>query len=109
MHLTPEHFELMESNDKCVELRLHDEKRATMKIGDCVTFIKEGSKKSFTRTIINILEADSFDSLLDMFETTECIGFPSSEVALRKLAEFYSSADEQKYGVLGIQVSDETK
>lgn len=106
MKLREVYFEKIKSGEKIYEIRLFDEKRKLIKIGDVIVFKKEPNPDEFLVT--EVVEMQVFKSFKAMAETlpNNSIGFAgfSADEIEKIYSEFYSKADEQKYGVVAIKV-----
>ena len=75
MHIDPRFFELMKGGSKTIELRLLDEKRSGIKVGDLVYFIKSSHVALILKTRITAIEEfDSFESAYEILDH-RAIGF----------------------------------
>jgi ASC-1-like (ASCH) protein len=104
MNLQPVFLERIRSGKKCIELRLFDEKRQLMALGDTLCFWHgEGvHRQEVSARIIGLVRYPSFKALIDDVPL-EWLGTASLHEALREVSAYYSDADQQKYGVLGIR------
>lgn len=106
MKLQPKFFDFIKKGTKRIELRLNDEKRQLINIGDTIEFLKEPEKKEKLETkVIGLLNYSSFNDLFSDFD----IGILSDksmtkEELLNVLQEFYTIEKQKKYGVIGIRV-----
>ena len=108
MKLRDTPFEKIKSGNKTVELRLYDDKRRKINIGDKIIFsnIADGNDK--LAVIVKALYiCESFRALFEEISPEKC-GNPknmSVESAVEHMRAYYSSEDEQKYGVIGIKIA----
>ncbi|MBR3913112.1 MAG: ASCH domain-containing protein [Alphaproteobacteria bacterium] len=104
MNVKTKYYNLLKSEKKVVELRLFDEKRKQIKIGDEILFSdSSNTNDSFIARVINLHRAESFDKLCQIITPAQA-GFTSKEELITVLEEFYTPASQQKYGVLGIEI-----
>lgn len=106
MKLRPEYFEYINNGTKRIELRLFDEKRELIKLGDTIKFLKEPKKTEELQVkVIGLLRYNNFKDLLNDFPI-EVLSDKSmnKEQLLHVLEEFYTLEEQQKYGVLGIRI-----
>ena len=103
MKLNDEPFRLIESGRKTIELRLFDEKRRQVKIGDFIEFSHiEQPDRHITVRVTELYRSSSFGVLFSEIPA-ERLGFPEKAViALDLMDSFYPPEKQQKYGVLGI-------
>ena len=89
---------------KTIELRLFDEKRQKIKIGDIIEFTNNSdTDDKFTAQVINLHRASSF---VELCKNIDCrnAGFPSNEELIDVLEEFYSKDRQREFGVVGIEI-----
>ncbi len=104
MKVQTKYYNLLKSGKKVVELRLFDEKRQQIKIGDEIVFSNlSDTNDSFIAQVINLYRAESFDKLCQIITPAQA-GFTSKEELITVLQEFYTPDSQQKYGVLGIEI-----
>lgn len=106
MKLNPKYFEFMKNGTKRIEIRLNDEKRKELKIGDVIVFQKESELKEELYTqIVNLRVKRNFKELIENLEISEYSDKSESEENfLHDLYKFYTKEQEEKYGVVGIQI-----
>ena len=107
MKLHAEPFEMIKSGRKTIELRLWDEKRQKIKIGDTVVFTNTISGEKLKATVLILYRFDSYEELYKELPLLKC-GYTEDDIdtAQASVMEAYYSADEQaKYGVVGIEIS----
>lgn len=107
MNLNKEPFNMIKNGEKTIELRLNDEKRQQLKIGDYIKFynIKDNDEFIFTE-ITNLFKFDSFKELYKTLDLKKC-GYKQDELANAKhedMLAYYSIQNQLKYGVLGIEI-----
>lgn len=106
MKLKEIYFDKVKCGEKIYEIRLNDEKRKMISVGDFVIFKKEPELKEVISTIVKDLTYfESFDEMIDVLPVNK-IGFIDVEksVIADIYHQFYSREDEQKYGVVAIKV-----
>ena len=102
MKLQPDPFNRIVNGTKTVEFRLYDEKRQLVQIGDQIEFSKlpELEEKLLVR-VVDLYREKSFEKLFQrLLEDEEEI-----KRKTKAMRQFYSSSEEEKYGVLGIKIS----
>ena len=107
MKLHTEPFEMIKSGRKTIELRLWDEKRQRIKIGDTIVFTNTSSGERMSATVKKLHRFDSFAELYQSLPLLKC-GYTEEDIGTAQASdmEAYYSADEQaKYGVVGIEIS----
>lgn len=104
MNLYPDAFELIENGNKKVEMRLNDEKRQKLTIGDLVIFTNTETKEEIIVEVIDLKVFKSFDELYSSYEKT-VIGYKKDEVANpNDMLDHYSQEQIDKYGALAIEI-----
>lgn len=106
MKLRPEYYNYILNGTKKIELRLNDEKRSIIKLGDTITFKKEPELlESFNCEVTALLNYKSFEELFNDFPI-EILADSSmtKEELLNTLEEFYTKEKQTKYNVLGIKI-----
>ena len=105
LHLNNEPFFLIKSGQKTVELRLNDEKRKRIRLGDFLRFTLRGSEDIILARVTALYTAPSFEVLFEVGGILKkCAWRSLSPIeAADKMREFYSKEDEQAYGALGIE------
>lgn len=104
MNLNNEPFELIKSGSKTIELRLNDEKRRLLNVGDEILFNNRSNNEKLLTTIVDLHKYDSFKSLYKDFDKVS-LGYREDEISdPSDMNEYYSKEDEEKYGVVGIEL-----
>lgn len=107
MKLYDDPFKRIESGEKTIELRLNDEKRRLVKEGECITFTNIDTGERIVTKCKALYRADSFVQLFYILEDKEKMGFKhyeTPEEMSNQMREYYSIENEQKYGVLAIEI-----
>ena len=106
MKLQPEYYDAILHGTKRIELRLYDEKRQKIKIGDTIEFIKEPElKESFKAKIVGLLRYSTFEELMNDFDISVLFAKNrTKKELLNTLETFYSKEAQKQYGVLGIRI-----
>lgn len=104
MKLNPAPFDMVASGDKTIELRLYDDKRRAISLGDTIIFTREPERtRQLTVRVVGLLHYQSFRELIYDFPAERFGGSDSAEV-LDGVRKYYSQPDERRYGVLGIKI-----
>lgn len=106
MRLLARPFELMRSGAKTVEIRLNDEKRRKIQVGDTITFRKlPEEEESIVAAVEALYRCSTFEELFKSlpFEAFGCAGH-SMDRMLSATYEIYTPERESKYGALGIKI-----
>ncbi|MCR5146360.1 MAG: ASCH domain-containing protein, partial [Clostridia bacterium] len=104
--LNPKYFEYIKTGTKRIEIRLNDEKRKNIKIGDEIIFQKEPElKKEIDTEVVDLIVKKDFKELIEDLKVSEYSDEnESEETFLEDLYKFYTKEQEEKYGVVGIKI-----
>lgn len=106
MKLGHEPFVAISEGRKAIESRLYDEKRQHIAIGDEIIFSESKNPENTIRTrVIDLLRYPTFKELFSKHDSKLFGGERNQDKLLEQIKQFYSDADEQKYGVVGIQIA----
>ena len=104
MNLVPAAFKSIGSGEKTIEMRLYDEKRAKIKVGDEIEFNNTATHQKIKCMVINLTRYKDFYELYSNFDKTT-IGYGKNETAdAEDMYAFYSPEQIKKYGVLAIEI-----
>lgn len=104
MNLQNQYFNFTKNGTKRIELRLFDEKRQKIQLGDIIKF-SNSTNESIQTQVIGLLRYKSFDDLLKDFDTAILADESISKDELKStLEEFYTPEKQQEYGVIGIRI-----
>ena len=107
MKLNPEPYKLIMNCSKTIELRLYDEKRQRINVGDHIVFSNLLNPKENIKTeVINLYIFKSFADLYAKLPLEKC-GYSSSELEKASpddMLKYYTTEEQGKYGVVGIEI-----
>ena len=106
MTLFEDAFWQIYDEEKTVEVRLNDEKRQKLKVGDIIMFfMRDHAEQCIASEVIALKKFPSFVDLFssELFSKTGFEGYTTEE-ASNIMYKFYKKEDEQKYGVLAIEI-----
>ena len=106
MKLQPEYFNFILNVTKRIEIRLNDEKRQNIKLGDKIKFLKEPDlNESFEAQVIGLLRYNSFEEMFKDYDISILSDKSmTKEELISVLEQFYTKEKQEKYGVLGIRI-----
>lgn len=108
MNLTPLPMQQIRDGRKTIELRLYDEKRKLISVGDTIKFINtEDSNDTLSVTVTNLFVFTSFGELYMHLPLLKC-GYNDENINVASpddMDRYYSKEKQNKYGVIGIEVS----
>ena len=99
MKLQNEPFNQIMLGTKEIEIRLNDDKRKMFKINDYIEFTNISTLEIMFVKITNLYHFESFEKLFNNFDNS-ILGCSSYE----EMYKYYSKEEENKYGVLGIEI-----
>lgn len=110
LRLSPAPFEKFKMGQKTIEMRLWDEKRQQMQIGDMIRFEKlPDTQESLLCKIMTLHRFPNFTAMCETLPLT-AMGYEGESLQAWQerrdhgMSPFYSAADELKYGVIGIEL-----
>lgn len=104
MNLSPSPYKLISAGKKRVEMRLNDEKRANIKIGDTIEFTHIETNQKINCVVTNITHYKDFCELYSAYDKV-AIGYGANEIADPvDMYEYYTQSQIEKYGVVAIEI-----
>lgn len=108
MNLTPAPMQEIRTGNKTIELRLNDEKREQISVGDTIKFINtEDSNDTLRVKVVDLFLFSSFAELYDNLPLLNC-GYNEDNIntaSPEDMEMYYSREKQNKYGVVGIKIS----
>lgn len=108
MNLTPAPMQEIRIGNKTIELRLNDEKRKQISVGDTIKFINtEDSNDTLRVKVVDLFLFSSFAELYDNLPLLNC-GYNEDNIntaSPEDMEMYYSREKQNKYGVVGIEIS----
>ena len=108
MNLNPMPMESIRNGYKTIELRLYDEKRQKIAVGDVIKFVNSENILDTLNVVVEDLYIfDSFEELYKELPLLEC-GYTKENIdkaSPKDMENYYSKEKQKKYGVLGIKIS----
>lgn len=99
MKLQNEPFNQIKLGTKEIEIRLNDDKRKMFKINDYIEFTNITTLEIMFVKITNLYNFKNFEELFNHFDNSTLGGGTYEE-----MYDYYSKEEENKYGVLGIEI-----
>lgn len=104
MKLNNEPYNSICYGNKDIEMRLYDEKRQLINIGDIITFTNRDTLDTFNVKVINLHKYNSFKELYREFDKVR-LGYKENEDAKPEdMEKYYPKEEIDKYGVVGIEI-----
>lgn len=107
MKLNREPFDAVKSGNKTVELRLYDEKRRLISVGDEIEFTCADGGEKLLATVAMLYRYADFRELYAALPARD-IGYAGREESAdyRDMYAYYPEESIRKYGVVGIKLRD---
>lgn len=103
MHLDNKNYNLIKDKKKTIEMRLNDSKRASLEIGDVITFVNRRNDEKLNVEIININRYSNFEELYRHHNKLD-LGYEEEDVASPADMNIYYPTDKiNKYGTVAIE------
>ena len=104
IHLHKDPFDLIKSGKKDIELRVNDEKRQSIKVGDTIKFICRLDNEVFYAEVINKYYYKDFKEVYDHIAPERMNFFKEGMSTYKDLEQFYSQDEIDKYGVVALEL-----
>ena len=107
MHLQPVPFGLIRDGRKTIELRLYDEKRRKLQIGDRILFENTETFELLLVRVTGLRVFASFDALYQALPLEAC-GYTEADIDAASpsdMAVYYAREAQQRFGVVGIELA----
>jgi hypothetical protein len=104
MNLQPTYFNFIKNGTKRIELRLYDEKRQKINLGDIIEFSKDDGE-NFKAEVIGLLRYASFTDLFEDFDISILADASmTKQELLDVLSQFYTEEKQAMFGVIGFRI-----
>ena len=104
MKLRPEPFKAIKLGLKKVELRLDDEKRQKLRVGDFIEFFEINTKDKIVVKIYKLNHFKNFKDLYNAYPNKTILGYKECEAAsYNDMLDYYNIEDINLYGTLAIE------
>ena len=104
MMLNPSPFSAMKKGLKTIEMRLNDEKRQLIKIGDEIEFTNRETGENLLTRVVNLTIFKDFCELYSHFDKSK-LGYEDKEIAhYTDMSQYYQNDDISRHGALAIEV-----
>ena len=104
VHLHSDVFDIVSNGNKDIEVRLYDEKRSKLCIGDTLIFLRRPDEiDSIKARVVDLVRFNNFSEVVDSYDMKRIYldGY-SKEMYLNEMRRFYKEEEELKYGALAI-------
>ena len=104
MTLNPMPMESIRNGYKTIELRLYDEKRQQIQVGDIIEFTSRATGEVQKTKVIAMHIYSCFADLYRDYDKVS-LGYCADDVAKPEdMEQYYSKEEQDKYGVVGIEI-----
>ena len=107
LNLREQPFSMIAKGLKTIELRLLDEKRKLISVGDTLIFKNTNDETATLTCIVKELHIfDNFEELYQALPLDKCGYLPEelSTASAKDMEDYYSAEKQMKYGVVGIEL-----
>ncbi len=108
MNLRRGPFAAVASGRKCMELRLWDERRQRLQVGDVIRFTCEADGATVSAEVLGLHLFPDFaalyDALLPRFGAVGLGYAPGEDARPEDMLDYYDKARIERYGVVGIEI-----
>lgn len=106
MGLYGEYFNAIQKGRKRIEVRLNDEKRRKIQIGDTIEFIKVPSQDAVLH--VQVIDLEVYDTFEEMYQEIPFKDFDFEGWTMKEMIdgtyEIYTKEQEKKWGALAITI-----
>ena len=104
MNLKASPYKLIQDGSKTIEMRLFDEKRQKLCVGDFIEFNNNENDETILTEITNLYRFKSFDELYSHFDKIS-IGYKENDIPNPKdMSKYYDESEIEKLGVVAIEI-----
>ena len=105
VHLDSDVFDIVKNGKKDVEVRVNDEKRRKLKVGDVLVFLKRPNDDEEVRGVVTKLVLFSnFSDVVGSYDMERIyLKGTSKKEYLQLMSRFYQEEEVQKWGVVAIE------
>jgi ASC-1-like (ASCH) protein len=105
MKLNKTPFDAISNGKQRYEVRLNDEKRQSVKVGDTIVFSKLPElNDKITTKVLEIITADNFSTLFTLFPIKYWGNDMTTGQCSQIMKKFYSELEINKYGVVAFKI-----
>ncbi len=104
VHLHSDVFDIVKDGKKDIEVRINDEKRRLLKVGDTLVFLKRPNDDEMIRAkVVGLDYYDYFSDLVDNYDMERIYlkGYTKDKY-LDEMKRFYTLEEQEKNGVVAI-------
>ena len=105
LRLNREPFDSIKAKTKTIEMRLYDDKRKKIQVGDTIIFsLRNDQSQTITTKVKSLTCFDSFKDLYNAYDKV-VLGYKQNQDAKPEdMTEFYSQEEQALFGVVAIEI-----
>ena len=104
MNLQHSPFNAIKEGRKDIEMRLYDERRKNIAIGDVINFTNLENGEKMSVRVINLYRFNNFEELYDSFDKSRLGYLPNQEARPTDMEIYYPIEKIVRCGVLAIEI-----
>ena len=104
MRLHAEPFQLIKNGSKTIEMRLYDDKRRLLQVGDILEFQSRTTGEVLETKVLALHLYSSFEELYKHFDKISLGYLKDEEADPNDMSQYYTLEEQEKYGVVGIEI-----
>ena len=104
VHLHSDVFDIVKNGKKDIEVRINDEKRRLLKVGDTLVFLRRPNDDEEIRAkVVGLEYYDYFETLVDHYDMERIyLSEYTKEQYFNEMKRFYTLEEQEKNGVVAI-------
>ena len=102
LHLLDKYFNLIKNGTKRVEIRLNDEKRKNMKVGNNIEFINNDTEETIMTEIVNKRIFNTINDLFDVYTEKE-LGISRNDIE-SVIYSIYSKKEIEENKICALEI-----
>lgn len=104
VHLHSDVFDIVKEGTKDIEVRINDEKRRKLKVGDTLIFLKRPLEdESIVKKVKALEYYKNFEELVEHYDMKRIyLENYTKEMYLKEMERFYTQEEQDEYGVVAI-------
>lgn len=104
VHLHSDVFDIVKNGKKDIEVRINDEKRRLLKLGDTLVFLRRPNDDEEIRAkVVGLEYYDYFETLVDHYDMERIyLSGYTKEQYLNEMKRFYTLEEQEQNGVVAI-------
>ena len=104
MKLEDQPFKMIKSGQKTFELRLYDQKRQVVRVGDIITFTNRKTNEKMDTKVLDINVYDNFKELYKNYDKKELGYLDNEDASYKDMLKYYSEEEQEKYKAVAIRI-----